>query len=96
MSVVEWDNVALVPVTIRETTRAVGKLHDRFELPEPMMLVGLSVHKVLFDDRLTTPLNPFKLVIVAVELPVLPATTVMPVGFVEMLKLVTATETMAD
>jgi hypothetical protein len=55
---------------------ADAKLHERLELPDPVRLEGVRVHAVLFDDRLTTPANPFRLVTVMVELPTDPALTV--------------------
>ena len=49
------------------------KLHERLELPDPVRLEGVIVQAVLFDDRLTTPANPFSPVTVMVEVPTVPA-----------------------
>jgi hypothetical protein len=57
------------------------KLHERLELPDPVRLEGVIVQAVLFDDRLTTPANPFSPVTVMVEVPTVPALTVTEVGF---------------
>jgi len=35
------------------------KLHERFALPDPVTVGGVSVHAVLLDDKLTTAANPF-------------------------------------
>jgi hypothetical protein len=60
---------------------ADAKLHERFELADPVRLEGVTVQAVLFDARLTTPANPFRLVTVMVEVPTDPALTVTEVGF---------------
>jgi hypothetical protein len=64
----------------------VAKLQDRFALPEPVTLVGLTPHEVLFVPRLTTPAKPFKPVTAMAEVPGVPALTVTPVGFAETVK----------
>ncbi len=51
-------------------------MHDRFELPEPVTVVGETVHEVLLVARLTTPAKPFRPVTVTVEVPEEPASTV--------------------
>jgi hypothetical protein len=38
----------------------VVKLHERLALPDPETPEGVMVHAVLFDNKLTTPANPFK------------------------------------
>jgi hypothetical protein len=55
-------------------------------LPEPVTLVGLTTHEVLFVPRLTTPARPFRPVTVMVEVPGVPALTVTLVGFAEIVK----------
>jgi hypothetical protein len=60
-------------------------LHDRFEVPEPVTLVGVRVHVrpvagFIVDVRLTTPLKPWRAVTVIVEEPWLPARPVTLVG----------------
>ena len=62
------------------------KLHDRLAAPEPVTLVGLIAHEVLFVPRLTTPANPFRPVTVIVEVPGEPTLTVMPTGLAAMVK----------
>jgi len=62
------------------------KLHDRLAAPEPVTLVGVTAHEVLFVPRLTTPANPFKPVTVIVEVPGEPTLTVMLVGLAAMVK----------
>ena len=51
-------------------------MHDRFELPEPVTVVGETLHEVLLVARLTTPAKPFRPLTVAVEVPAEPARTV--------------------
>ncbi len=53
---------------------------------EPVTLVGLIEHDVLFVPRLTTPAKPFRPATVIVELPEVPALTVMLVGFAPKVK----------
>ena len=62
------------------TVPAAAKVQDRVELPEPVTLVGDTVHEVLFVARVTTPANPLTAVIVIVEVPAEPALTVTLVG----------------
>jgi hypothetical protein len=61
-------------------------VQDRVALPEPVTLVGLAVHAVLFVDKLTMPEKPFSGVIVTVEVPALPAFTVTVVGLALIVK----------
>ncbi len=63
-----------------------AKLQDRFALPEPVTLVGLTPHEVLFVPRLTTPAKPFRPMTAMAEVPGVPALTVTLVGFAEMVK----------
>jgi len=62
------------------------KLQDRLATPEPVTLVGLIAHEVLFVPRLTTPANPFRPVTVIVEVPGELTLTVMLVGFAARVK----------
>jgi len=73
-------------VTPTWTVEAAAKVHDSVELPEPLTLVGVSVHAVLLLARPTTPAKPFCPVIVIVELPAVPALTVTLVGLAVMVK----------
>jgi hypothetical protein len=65
---------------------ADGKVHDRVALPEPVTLVGLAAHDVLFVARLTVPAKPFCGEIVTVEVPALPAFTLTEVGLTLIVK----------
>lgn len=51
-------------------------MQDRVALPEPVTLSGLVVQPVLLVDKPTMPLNPFKPVMVMVDVPDAPAFTV--------------------
>lgn len=64
----------------------VAKLQDKLAVPEPVTLVGLTPHEVLFVPRLTTPAKPFRPPTVIVEVPGVPALTVTLVGFAETVK----------
>jgi len=55
-------------------------VHDNVALPEPVTLLGETVHAVLLLARLTTPANPFCAVTVTEEVPANPAFTVTLVG----------------
>jgi hypothetical protein len=62
-------------------------VHESVALPEPVRLFGETVHAVLLlVDRLTRPAKPFRGVTVTIEVPALPAFTVMVVGAAAMLK----------
>jgi len=67
-------------VTPTWTVPAAAKVHDRVELPDPVTLVGDTLHEVLLVARVTTPANPLTAVIVMVEVPAEPALTVTLVG----------------
>ena len=45
------------------------KVHDNVELPEPVTLVGESVHDVLLLVRLMTPAKPLTATMVIVDMP---------------------------
>jgi hypothetical protein len=61
-------------------------VQDNVEDPEPATLVGVRVHAVLLDARLTVPVKPWRAVMVIVELPADPAFTVTLVGLAAMVK----------
>ena len=73
MTVAEWDSVPLVPVMVTVYTPA-DPLQDRLEVPDAVRLVGVRVQVrpvagVIVDVRPTTPLKPWREVIVIVEVP---------------------------
>jgi hypothetical protein len=47
-------------------------VQDSVELPDPITLVGESVHEVLFVVRLTTPVKPFRAVTVMLDVAAVP------------------------
>ena len=60
-------------------------------MPEPVTLVGVSVHVrpadgLMLEDRVVTPLKPWRAVIVTVEVPAVPAFRVTVVGPVALVK----------
>ena len=70
-------------------------MHDRVELPEPLTLVGLTLHEVLLVARDTVPANPFCPVIVIEDVPALPTFTVTLVGLALIVKSWTVKVTVA-
>lgn len=85
-----WTRAALVPVTVTVYTPALP-LQDSVEVPEPVTLVGVSVHVrpvagEMDDVRATTPPNPLRPVTVMVEVPATPAFTLTAVGLAAMVK----------
>ena len=70
-----------MPVTDTCLVPAVVNVHDSVALPEPVTLVGVTVHDaVALVARLTTPVKPFWAVTVIVEVPAALALTVTLVG----------------
>ncbi len=61
-------------------------MQDNVALPEPVTLVGETVHDVLLVVRLTTPAKPLIAVTVIVEVPAEPAFTVTLVGLAVIVK----------
>ncbi len=60
--------------------------HDRVALPEPVTLVGETVHDVLLVARLATPTKPSTAVTVTVDAPAEPAFRLTLVGLAVMVK----------
>jgi hypothetical protein len=75
-----------VPVTSTWYVAADSKVHDRVEVPEPVTLVGETVHEVLLVARLTTPAKPSRAVTVIVDVPATPVLTVTFVGLATIVK----------
>jgi len=86
VTVTEWESAALVPVTPTWNVPPVAKVHESVELPEPVTLVGETVHDVLLVVRLTTPANPFRPVTVMVDVAAVPGLNVTLVGLALMVK----------
>jgi len=55
-------------------------VQDRVETPEPVTLLGDTLHAVLLLLRLTTPEKPFNALIVMLVVPAAPAFTLTFVG----------------
>ena len=51
------------------TIEVDGKVHETVELPEPVILLGATLHEVLLVLRLTIPVKPFTAVIVTLDVP---------------------------
>src|SRR5205807_9560326 len=86
VTIVACDLDAAAPVTLTWTVDAELKVHESVPLPEPVTLVGETVHEVLFVVRLTTPAKPLTAVIVIVDVPAVPAFTVTVVGVAVIVK----------
>jgi hypothetical protein len=71
VAVVEWVSGLLVPVIVRVKVPAVVELQETEAVPELVTLVGLIAPQVSpvggVSVRLTTPVKPFRAVIVIVE-----------------------------
>jgi len=85
-----------VPVTPTRNVPAVVNVHDRVELPDPVTLVGETVHEVLLVVRLTTPANPFTAVTVMVDVAAVPGVNETAVGLAVMVKSWTAKLTVVE
>jgi hypothetical protein len=59
VTVTEWDSRAFVPMTPTWTVPPDANVHESVEEPEPVTLVGETLHEVLFVAKLTTPAKPF-------------------------------------
>jgi len=75
-----------VPVTETCLLPVVLNVHDSVALPEPVTLAGDTVHEVLLVTRLTTPVNPFRAVIVIVDVPAALTFTLTLVGLAVIVK----------
>ena len=75
-----------MPVTVTRKLEANPKLHDSVKFPEPVKLVGATLHAVLFVAKLTTPAKPFNAVTAPLEVPAEPALTATVVGLAEIVK----------
>jgi len=87
VTVTECERLLLVPVTPTWKVPPEANVHDRVALPDPVTLVGETVHDaVALVTRLTTPAKPFTAVTVIEDVPALPATTVTLVGLAAIVK----------
>jgi hypothetical protein len=84
--VTEWERKALVPVTPTWTVDTDAKVQDSVALPDPVVLVGESVHDVLFVVRLDVPAKPLTAVTVIEEVPTALTFTLTLVGLAAMVK----------
>ena len=76
-----------MPVTETCLVPVVVNVHDRVELPDPVTLVGETLHEtVVLVARLTTPVNPFRAVIVIVDVPAALTFTLTLVGLAVIVK----------
>jgi len=75
-----------VPVNETGTIEVVEKVHESVALPEPVKLVGVRVHDVLFEVRLTAPAKPFKAVMVKLDEPAEATSTLTFVGLAATVK----------
>ncbi len=73
VTVTEWESEPLVPVTPTANVPADEKVHESVEVPEPVTLVGETVHEVLLVARVTTAEKPFRAPTVRLEVPIEPA-----------------------
>ena len=86
MTVTECDRLPLIPVTDTCLLPAVVNVHDRVELPDPVTLVGETLHDVLLVARPTTPAKPLTADIVMLDVPAAFTLTVTLVGLAAIVK----------
>ena len=70
----------LAPETRTVNVPMGAKLQESLAPPDPVTLDGVIVQAVLFEDKLTTPVNPFRPVTVMADVPIDPALTVTDAG----------------
>jgi hypothetical protein len=80
VTVTRWERLPLVIVTTTCTIDVEENVHESMEVPEPGMLLGVELHEVLLVLRLTTPVKPFRLVTVRLDVPAAPTFTLTLVG----------------
>ncbi len=87
---------ALAPVTLTWTVDAELKVHESVPGPDPVTLVGETVHEVLFVAKLTTPTKPLRGVTVKAEVPTAPTFRATDAGFAATVKSVTMNDTVVE
>jgi len=92
----EWERLLLVPVMATWTIDVEANVQERVELPEPVTLLGDTLHEVLLVLRLTTPVNPLSGVMVMLELPAEPTFTLILVGLLAIVKSWTLNATVTE
>jgi hypothetical protein len=85
-----------VPVTPTWKVAALVKVQESVEVPDPVTLVGDTVHEVLLVVRLTTPANPFWAVMVMVEVAAVLGVKLTMVGLAVIVKSWTVKVTVVD
>ena len=75
-----------MPVTPTWNVPTTVNVHDSVELPDPVTLVGETVHDVLLVVKLTTPAKPFRPVTVIVEVAAVFGVKVTEVGLALIVK----------
>ena len=63
-----------------------AKVHDSVDVPDPVTLLGVTVHATLLAVRLTTPLKPWTADTVIVEVPATPVFKLTVVGMAVIVK----------
>jgi len=84
VTVTTWERLPLVADMTTCTIDVEEKVHESVEVPEPEMLLGVALHEVLLVLRLTTPVKPFRLVTVRLDVPAAPTFTLTLDGFAAM------------
>lgn len=69
-----------MPVTVTTMFDVVVNVHDNVAPPEPVTIVGVTLHAALSEERLTAPVKPFTAVTVIDEVPAVPTLVVRVVG----------------
>ena len=100
MTVVLWDRVPVVPVTVTTKLPLTVAVQDRVEVPEPVTLVGVRVQVMpvaglLLEVKLTTPVKPLTAATVMVDVPAWLMLTATVVGLAAIVKSWTVNVTVA-
>lgn len=100
-TVVEWEREPLAPVIVTVNEPLDDALHDKFEVPEPEILAGDSLHVRpaegdTEEDRVTALLNPLTEETVIVDEPLPPTFRATLVGLAPILKSVMVKVTVVE
>jgi hypothetical protein len=80
-TVVEWERLPDVPVTVTVTLPVAVKVQDSVELPDPPVTeVGARVHALLSETTATSLVKPLRGETSIVDVPAAPTTTVTLLG----------------
>ena len=83
-------------MTVTVKVPVVVNVHESVAVPDPVTLVGVTVHAVLFAESATMPLKPLTPATVMVDVAAAPFNAVTLVGDAEIVKSWTVNVTVAE